>query len=100
MKFGLTDLEYRYINDVVIQPLKKFGVSVYCFGSRSRGQHKKFSDLDLMIEGPIDEDVRVKKSEIEETLMLSNFPYKVDLVFLDEFSPAYLDSYLIDKTSW
>lgn len=100
MKFGLTQNEYEYITKKVVEPLVKSNVSLYCFGSRARNTFSKFSDLDLMIEGSVTESLRKQKSEIEEEISLGNFPYKVDLVFLQEFSSTYLDSYLKDRKPW
>lgn len=100
MKFGLTESEYEYIDKNVAKPLKKLNASLFCFGSRARGDHKKFSDLDLMIETASSQNLREMKSLIEEKLSAGNFPYKVDLVFLDELASTYRESYEQDKTRW
>lgn len=95
MKFGLTDQEYQYIKKTVVDPLTRQGARIYCYGSRARGDHKPFSDLDLMIDGPGDLEIEVGK--ISEVLANGNFPYKVDLVLLKEFADSYRESYETDK---
>ena len=82
MKFGLSDSEYKYILEKVVAPLNSQGAEIFCFGSRAKGTHKKFSDLDLLIRNVEKTD---KMSNvvgvITENLEEENFPYKVDIVF-------------------
>ncbi len=94
MKFGLTPHEYNYIINSVVEPLKKEGAVVWCYGSRARGDHKEFSDLDLMIESSQKNDALI--GLIIEELENSNFPYKVDLVHFSDFADSYKKSYLND----
>ena len=98
MKFGLNKDQYDYIKSVVVSPLEKLGGHVYIYGSRSRGDHQKFSDLDLMVEGS--ESLKNQLGSIKETLEESHFPYKVDLVHLNDFAEAYLENYQKDKKSF
>lgn len=98
MKFGLTDSEYNYITKTVVEPLSARGAVVWCFGSRARGTHQKFSDLDLMIESP--DVLQPLLSEIAETLIESNFPYKVDLVELRIFAKSYLSQFYQERLLW
>ncbi|NBX19021.1 MAG: nucleotidyltransferase domain-containing protein [Proteobacteria bacterium] len=98
MKFGLSESEFDYITKTVVEPLVAHGAVVWCFGSRARGTHQKFSDLDLMIEGP--PDIQPLLGEIAETLIESRFPYKVDLVELRNFSKFYLRQFYQERQSW
>lgn len=100
MKFGLKPLEYNYIQETVIAPLAALNLKVFCFGSRARGTHSKFSDLDLMIEGTKTKNAEILKSKIEEVLSNGNFPLKVDLVFIDDFAQSYKDNYLNERKPW
>ena len=100
MKFGLTNSQYQYLSEKLVEPLKKVGLEVYCFGSRARGDHQLFSDLDLMLVGEVTVQRQQLKGQLEEMLSKSNFPLKVDLVFFDEFSPSYQVSYLEDRKLW
>src|SRR5690554_4818129 len=45
----------------------------YAYGSRVKGNHQKFSDLDLLIEGEAD------LGRLEEELENSNLPIKVEV---------------------
>lgn len=95
MTFGLSDSEYQFILMEVVAPIKKMGGRVWCYGSRARGDHRRFSDLDLMVEA--NRDLSAELSEIREKLSNSNFPYKVDLVLLSEFADSYKAGFEKDK---
>ena len=98
MKFGLNKKQYDYIYNTVVIPLQNHGATVWCYGSRARGDYHQFSDLDLMVES--DKDVSKNIFEIQEKLTKSNFPYKVDLVELNNFSREYLPNFENDKVKW
>lgn len=93
--FGLSPQQYEFILKTVALPVRAHGAELYCYGSRARGDHRAFSDLDLMIEG--DQKLRSEIGLISETLQNSSFPFKVDLVLFSDFSEAYRDSYEADK---
>lgn len=95
MKFGLTKENYNYILETVVLPLKAKNAVVYCYGSRARGDHQVFSDLDLMVESKSKNGLDL--GNIIEKLQTSNFPYKVDLVHILDFAEAYKKSYLADR---
>jgi len=95
MKFGLTEKQYRYIQEVVVAPLKNRGATVWIFGSRARKDHGKFSDLDIMVDS--EEDISLLVSKIQETLENGNFPYKVDIVQSKDFAESYRESFEVDK---
>lgn len=98
MTFGLTPAEYRYISQEVVAPLQAQGAQVFCYGSRARGDHQPFSDLDLMVEA--DHDLSALVSQLQEQLSAGNFPYKVDLVQLRHFADAYRPGYLRDRRAF
>ncbi|MCB1196921.1 MAG: nucleotidyltransferase domain-containing protein [Bdellovibrionota bacterium] len=85
MKFGLTEDQYHFIIDTVVRPLAEKGWAVWCFGSRAKGTQQKFSDLDLLVDGPGE----IYLGSIEEQLIESNFPYKVDLVTYKNLAESY-----------
>lgn len=98
MKFGLTDSEFNFLETTLIAPLKSFGAKVFLFGSRARGTHSKFSDLDLLY--CEDENRPITPHEIHEILSQmeeSDFPYHVDLVNLKELASSYKDNVLRDR---
>jgi predicted nucleotidyltransferase len=96
MMFGLTPDEYCYIFEHVVAPLQAQGAKAFCYGSRARGDHKTFSDLDIMVEA--DKDLAALVGQLQEQLTQSNFPYKVDLVEFKHFADAYKAGYLRDKS--
>ncbi len=95
MKFGLSPQYFDYILTEVVKPLETYGAEVWCYGSRARGDHQKFSDLDLMVES--NTDLSKVICELQEKLTNSNFPYKIDLVQINEFADSYKDGYLVDR---
>lgn len=95
MKFGLTAAEFRELEENLLRPLKQLGVRVWVFGSRARGDHKPFSDLDVMVESPV--DISGRLSDIREHFTEGNFPYKIDLVELKDFAESYKAGFLKDR---
>lgn len=94
MKFGLSSQNYELVLKLAVRPLQGFSAKVYAFGSRVRGSHHPFSDLDLIF----DDDVSNQKiplsviSKIRENLEESSLPIKVDLVRKSELAKSYLSS--------
>jgi predicted nucleotidyltransferase len=72
MKFGLTEWEFQFIQDNDVKPLHERGAIVWCFGSRARGCHQKFSDLDLLVESV--DNLAPLLAELRDFLEESNFP--------------------------
>jgi predicted nucleotidyltransferase len=95
MKFGLTEDQFQYIQKVVINPLNNQGATVWIFGSRARGDHEEFSDLDLMVDAK--KDISASLGKIQEILEGGNFPYKVDIVQRKDFAESYRESFERDK---
>lgn len=95
MKFGLTPEQYDFIRREVITSLEDHGATVWVFGSRARGDHKKFSDLDLMVQS--DKDLNSLVSQIDETLVDSSFPFKVDLILEENFAESYRENFEKEK---
>jgi len=95
MKFGLTPEQYQFLLKHVIRPLETTGATIWCYGSRARGDHHQFSDIDLMVEN--EKNPEKELSQINEFLENSNFPYKVDLVWYGHFADSYKKNYKTDK---
>ncbi|MBE7710257.1 MAG: nucleotidyltransferase domain-containing protein [Cyanobacteria bacterium SIG32] len=86
-----------YLDDKYIEQIKQILSlfsdkieRIYAFGSRVRGNYKKYSDLDLAI--------KFKKSNedtilyIRNALEESSLPIRVDLVDLDDISESFKSS--------
>ena len=89
MKFGLSQEQYQLLEDLVIGPLKKKGAKVWIFGSRARGDHHKYSDIDLLYE-PQQEGLEPELiSSLNENAENSDLSYKVDLVSTEDLAKSY-----------
>jgi len=96
MKFGLTDKERSFLEISLFTPLKSIGAKVWIFGSRARGDHKKFSDIDILFQIDKKKLPNGFLSRLKENLENSNFSYKVDLVDFDEIAKNYRENILKD----
>ena len=56
--------------------LNKFNYTFYAYGSRVKGTHRKFSDLDLCIMEPISD---LELFYLKEAFTESDLPFKVDV---------------------
>lgn len=103
MKYGLTDLEFKFLKVNLISPMKKQGARVFLFGSRANGNFKKFSDIDLFYIPQLNKPIASHfiyslLSEIED----SDFPYKIDFVLYDDLAESYkpeIDSQKIELSA-
>lgn len=95
MSIRLTDDERSFLEDTVAKPLARAGYRVWCFGSRARGEGARYADVDLLVEGP--DKPRALIGEINERLIQSNFPYKVDLVLEQDLAESYRDSVMAER---
>lgn len=95
MKFGLDNKQYQEVSKFLIEPLTTLGARLWCFGSRARGDHHPFSDLDIMIEASDNLDAII--AAIKERFEKSNFPFKLDLVQKKDFAQSYLAGFERDK---
>lgn len=96
MKFGLLEDQWQLVNDLVVRPLKSLGARVYIFGSRARGDHQKFSDLDVLVEFPQEMSFSTLgkiRSAVEE----SNLSIKVDIVDTAELAESFRKNVLKDR---
>lgn len=92
MKFGLTKQEFEQLEQTLFAPLRNAGAKIWIFGSRARGDHKKFSDIDILFE--LTESKALPSgllSKIKEDLELGNLPYKVDVVERKNIADSYRD---------
>jgi len=98
MKFGLTDQEFQILFELVISPLKASSATVWIFGSRARGDHKAFSDVDIMYEKK--DSTQFSKgfiSQLKDEIEESRLPFKVDLVDANEIADSYKVGAIADR---
>lgn len=75
MKYGLTDISYQKIKNVIE---KYSDYEFIVFGSRARGDYKNNSDIDIAINGDIQQE---KQYEILNAFDLLDIPYMIDIIF-------------------
>ena len=74
---AMTTQELSLLQDILKRYVPEF--KVWAFGSRVKGTHKPYSDLDLALVG--DEPLAIEtRAALVEALSNSPLPYKVDLV--------------------
>ncbi len=96
--FGLSDSNWKTIQHLLITPLKNNGAQLWVFGSRARGDHKKYSDLDILVEWPKPDTESLKIiQKIKEDLEESNVPITVDLVNRKDLAQSYVAGVLKER---
>lgn len=96
MTFGLNAIDWEFLIKNILLPLKKKGVRTYVFGSRARGDHKPFSDLDILLESP----KPISLSEMQNyrgILEDSNLPIKVELIERRDLAKNYEQDILKER---
>ncbi|MGZ3748014.1 MAG: nucleotidyltransferase family protein [Pseudobdellovibrionaceae bacterium] len=74
-------------------------VSVFIFGSRAKGNFRKYSDLDLLIESEPQLSA-IELSNLADSFNESDLPIKVDVVTLENCLNAYKESIEKEKVLW
>lgn len=85
-RFGLEQRHIELLEKLALAPLRAEGCHIWVFGSRARGDHREFSDLDLLVDG---EPPAHLLGEIRENLEESSLPIKVDIVLDAELAESY-----------
>jgi predicted nucleotidyltransferase len=90
MKFGMDAEQFELLERIVIEPLQKLGATVFIFGSRARGVHHPFSDIDILYKVPPGIEIRSSDiAKIREDAEESRLTIKVDLVGDRDLVAAY-----------
>jgi predicted nucleotidyltransferase len=84
--FGLSDRQYRILCDC-LSTIKEH--KLFVFGSRARGDHKEYSDIDILVDG--EPDPRTL-SQVKDLLEESSLLIKVDLVLKKDLLKDYAES--------
>lgn len=101
MKFGLSEADFKLIQELVIDPLKEQSAQIYVFGSRAKGKHHPFSDIDILYVLP-----KGKKlpngllATIKESIEESRVSCKVDLVSSEDLAKSYQENVEKEKVLW
>lgn len=88
MKFGISDTDIQIINEEIYKNLgNTLNPKVYIYGSRIKGNFRKFSDIDILfVADSYDEE---SLSKIDFTAL--DIPYKVDFVLKKDLFEGYRD---------
>ena len=95
MKFGFTPTELNFLRMHLVTPLQALGARVFVFGSRARGDHNNFSDLDVIVESELNNTrqaegvLKTRISLIQEYFDESNFIYKVEILLAQDLASSY-----------
>jgi predicted nucleotidyltransferase len=96
MKFGLSERDWTLLSKIFIEPLQEMRTQAWVFGSRARGDHRPFSDLDILVSDSQDlskEKIRRIQEELEE----SQISIKVDIVLEKDLADEYRNSVMQDR---
>ena len=93
--FGLSARDWEILNSECILPLKASGAKVWIFGSRARGDHRRYSDVDVLYESasPLGSPLLRIKEHLEE----SRISIKVDIVSEVDLAQGHRISVLRDR---
>lgn len=93
--FGLSENDWKIFEEKGLRPLKAAGARVWIFGSRARGDHRPFSDLDVLFSAPPTSSIA--SHAIREALEESRISIKVDLVAEDDLAESHRPSAFEDR---
>lgn len=95
--FGLEEKHLLFLKSTLKKYISDDNAKLYIFGSRAKGSHKEFSDIDIAIDThkKIPDDILLKIIlEFEE----STLPYEVDIVDLNSVSDNFKSLITSDLT--
>ena len=73
--------------------------SIYLFGSRARGTHLQWSDIDIALETENPIDIMIT-GEIASMFEASNMPYKIQVLDINSVSEKMRENILKDRIIW
>lgn len=99
MKYGLTKEHWNFLEKNLLDQIRQFKSKMYLFGSRAKGTQHPFSDIDILVDDTVSSLTAINKTEIFarlEEIENSNFPYKIDLVYVSDLAKSYIED--VQKT--
>ncbi len=98
MKFGLKQKDYDLFLQLVVAPLRVANAKVFIFGSRARGKHHPFSDIDVLyVRSTADRPSAIEIANIQEAVEESQLPIKIDIVAEEDLAKSYREQALKEK---
>ena len=96
MKFGLSEEDILLIKNEIQRNLGSTKNSkLYIYGSRVKGNHREFSDIDLLLKADEFDENALGKIDFSEL----DTPYKVDFVLDTELFESYreeIESHMVE----
>jgi len=81
------DLRHQVVLTGILRKYLSKEAKVFVYGSRAKGTHQRFSDMDLAIEGELNSrDLGRLSFDLED----SNLPFQVDVHLIKDFSEDFL----------
>ena len=96
MNFGLSASDWGLVRTLIIEKLQAAGCDVWVFGSRARGTHREFSDLDICFSAKSQLPTGLL-SEIKEATEDSNIPVKVEIGPWEDLADDYRQNIVRDR---
>ena len=96
MKFGLSEKHLDFIQKVLRENIPQKDAKFYVFGSRSKGNYREYSDIDIAVKL---ENERLSADVLGKILLEfsdSTLPYEVDVIDLNAIDEKFKQ--LIDKS--
>ncbi len=85
--YGLEERHLEFIKKTLKKYVKTPEAKFYIFGSRAKGTHKEYSDIDIAVDSP---DFSLNdKTKINSEIENSTFPYEVDIVDLNSINDDF-----------
>jgi predicted nucleotidyltransferase len=95
---GLSEDHFKLLNTILLQPLRELGLELWVFGSRARGTQSQFSDVDILFSMTTPSpETRRRAFQAPDQLKESRFPFRVDLVDLEDLATSYRDQVLSER---
>ena len=85
--FGLEERHLNFIKETLKKYIPAPEAKFYIFGSRAKGKYREYSDVDIAIDS-LDLTASLK-SKLELEFENSTFPYKVDIVDLNNIKDSF-----------
>ena len=95
--------EAKYLNqmrDLVLRVASNLDCTIFLFGSRARGAHRRSSDIDIGFSGLTDTNFAKVRDLLLEELEESVIPHHVDLVNMDAVPRYFRDVVMPEVIVW